>query len=292
VADALDPQVVALLERLRAAGAPHVEEQTPAELRDRFAGGAAAAFGPVAEVASVEDRLAGGVPVRVYSPGGRDAALVYCHGGGWVTGSIDTHDGIARALAARSGCTVVSVGYRLAPEHPFPAAVDDARAATQWALDELGTVAVGGDSSGATLAAVVARELPVALQLLICPALDSRLETESYEFFAAGYNVTREAMRWYWAQYLGDADGSDPDASPLRARDLAGAAPAIVVVAGCDPLRDDGLAYAERLESAGVPVSLRRYDGMIHNFVRFAATLDRAAPALDELAAELAERLS
>ncbi len=287
----LDPQVVALLDRLRAVGAPPVQEQTPAELRQRLAATAAVLFGTVDEVASVEDRLAGGVRVRVYEPRPGDAALVYYHGGGWVAGSVDTHDGIVRALAARSGRTVVSVDYRLAPEHPYPAGLEDARTAARWALDQFDAVAVGGDSSGATLAAVVARELPVALQLLICPALDARCESDSYARFAAGTNLTREAMRWYWAQYLGGADGDDPDASPLRAPDLSRAAPAIIAVAECDPLRDDGLAYAERLRAAGVPVSLRRYEGMVHDFVRFAATLDRASAALDELASELGARL-
>src|SRR5581483_9316087 len=214
----LDPQVVALLERLRAVGAPPVQEQTPAELRQRLAATAAVLFGTVDEVASVEDRLAGGVRVRVYEPRPGDAALVYYHGGGWVAGSVDTHDGIVRALAARSGRTVVSVDYRLAPEHPYPAGLEDARTAARWALDPFDAVAVGGDSSGATLAAVVARELPVALQLLICPALDARCETDSYARFAEGTNLTREAMRWYWAQYLGGADGDDPDASPRRPR--------------------------------------------------------------------------
>jgi len=248
-------------------------------------------FGPVDAVAAVEDRLAGSVPVRVYAPAPSEAALVYCHGGGWVTGELDTHDGIVRALAARSGRTVVSVGYRLAPEHPFPAALDDLRTAVHWSLDRFDAVGVGGDSSGATLAAVVARELPVGVQLLICPPLDARFDTGSYEQFADGTNVTREAMQWYWAQYLGGADPADPDAAPLRAPDLSGAAPAIVAVADCDPLRDDGLAYAARLEAAGVPVSLHRYEGMLHDFVRFAAWLDRASTALDELAAELAVRL-
>jgi len=292
VSDALDPQVVALLEHLRLAGAPPVWEQTPAELRQRMAAGAAAFFGPVDEVDSVEDRLAGSVRVRVYEPSPGDAALVYFHGGGWVTGSVDTHDGITRALAARSGRTVVSVDYRLSPEHPFPDGLDDARTAARWALDRFDVVAVGGDSSGATLAAVVARELPVALQVLICPVLDARFDTASYEEHAEGTNLTREAMRWYWAQYLGGADGADPDASPLRARDLSRAAPAVIAVAEFDPLRDEGLAYAERLQAAGVPVSLHRYEGMIHNFVRFAATIGRASTALDELAAEVAARLA
>jgi acetyl esterase len=286
----LDPQVAAYLEGV--AGAPPLGTVPPAEMRAAYDTAAPGLFGRVDDVAAVEEVDAGGVPARLYRPSAADArALVYLHGGGWVVGSPDSHDGITRALAARSACAVVSVDYRLAPEHPFPAGLEDARAATRWALAGFGRVAVGGDSSGATLAAVVARELPVAAQLLICPALEHRFDTASYEQFATGYALTRDAMRWYWSQYLGDADGGRPDASPLRASDLAGLPPAIVVVAECDPLRDDGLRYAERLEAAGVTVTLLRYEGMIHNFVRFAAVIDRASAALDDIARKLAARL-
>jgi acetyl esterase len=131
---------------------------------------------------------------------------------------------------------------------------------------------------------VVARRLPVALQVLICPVLDHRFDTGSYELFAEGYGLTREAMRWYWAQYLGGDDGTSPEASPLRATDLSGLPPSIVLVAGFDPLRDEGLAYAAKFEGAGVPVTVLRYDGMIHNFIRFAASVDRAAEALADVA--------
>jgi acetyl esterase len=287
----LDPQVAAYLESI--SGGPPVRSLPPAQLRANLETATPGLVGAVDEVAHVEDVDAGGVPARVYHPANAtDTALVYFHGGGWVIGSLETHDGLVRGLAARSGCRVLSVAYRLAPEHTFPAAVEDARAATRWVLD-LGfdAVAVGGDSAGGTLAAVVARELPVALQLLICPVTDHRFDTGSYERFATGYGLTRDAMRWYWEQYLAGADGSDPQASPLRAADFSGLPPAIVVVAECDPLHDEGRAYAERLEAAGVPVSLLRYEGVTHNFVRLTGVVDAASRALSEIAAELADRL-
>jgi acetyl esterase len=287
----LDPQIAAYLESI--AGGPPVGSLPPAEMRANIEAATPALVGAVDDVAHVEDLDADGVPTRLYRPSSETgAALVYFHGGGWVIGSLDTHDGMTRALAARSGCAVLSVAYRLAPEHPFPAGLDDARTATRWALGRgYDRVAVGGDSSGGTLAAVVARELPVALQLLICPVTDHRFDTGSYERFATGYGLTRDAMRWYWGQYLGVADGSDPQASPLRAADFAGLPPGVVVVAECDPLHDEGLAYAERLEAAGVPVSLLRYEGKTHNFVRLTGVVDAASRALSEIAAQLAARL-
>jgi acetyl esterase len=303
----VDPQVAAYLERLKALGLPPLPELTPEQARANFAASIDPLFGPVDAVYAVEDLVTdSGVPVRVYRPddsGGPSPALVFFHGGGWVVGSIETHDGTTRALAARSGCIVVSVDYRVAPDHRFPAAIDDAWAATRWVsehADELGIdparLAVGGDSSGGNLAAAVARRardagLPIALQLLIYPVTDHNFDTGSYDEFSEGYSLTREGMRWYWSQYLGDADGSDPDASPMRAADLTGLAPAFVASAGFDPLRDEGEAYARRLEDAGVPTTLVRYDGMIHGFLRMPAIIDRAADALDDLAAVLAEKL-
>jgi acetyl esterase len=283
---------------MAATGAPPVGALPAVELRRNFAAAAPAAYGPVDPMASVEDaRTDGGIAVRIYRPVETDAlspALVYFHGGGWVVGSLDSHDGIVRALARRSDRVAIAVDYRLAPEHPFPAGVEDAVSATRWVLENTGElglahgrIAVGGDSSGATLAAVVARRFPVELQALICPVLDHNFETESYLRFAEGYFLTRDAMRWYWAQYLGRDDGTSADASPLRATDLSGLPPAIVLVAGCDPLRDEGLAYATKLDEAGVEVTVLRYDGMIHNFIRFAASIDRAAQALTDVAALL-----
>jgi acetyl esterase len=293
-----DPQVAALLDRMAASGAPPVGVLPVAELRRNYEASAPAAFGPGAPMASVEEtKTDDGIPVRIYRPvetGERSGALVYFHGGGWVVGSLDSHDGVVRALAHGSGRVAIAVDYRLAPEHPFPAGIDDATAATSWVLEHAdllqidpARVAVAGDSSGATLAAVVARRLPVEAQLLICPVVDHRFDTESYEELAEGYFLTRDAMRWYWAQYLAGDDGTSPDASPLRAQELAGLPRTLIVIAGCDPLRDEGLTYAAKLEQAGVPVTLLRYDGMIHNFIRFAASIDRAAEALANAAALL-----
>jgi acetyl esterase len=210
-------------------------------------------------------------------PTASGAALVYFHGGGWVLGSVITAHGVCAALAHESRYTVVSVDYRLAPEHPFPAAVEDAWAATTWVhkhgaeLGAPGPLAVGGDSAGGNLAAVMAlrardRGLPLAFQLLVYPVMDADLDTTSYPENAQGYWLTRAGMAWFWDQYLPDGDRFHPDASPLRAEDVSGTPPALVITAEYDPLRDEGEAYARRLEEAGVPVTLSRYDGLIHAF--------------------------
>ena len=304
---AIDPQVEQYLERLKALGVPPIQELTPAQARANFAASIDPLFGPVDSVSSVEDRETDdGVPVRIYRPDDStepSPALVFFHGGGWVVGSIETHDGITRALANRSGCVVVSVEYRVAPEHRFPAAIDDAWSATRWVLSnaaELGIdparLAVGGDSSGGNLAAAVAlrardADIPLALQLLVYPVLDRSFSTGSYAEFAEGFSLTQAGMRWYWSHYLGEADGADRDASPARETDLTGLAPAFVATAELDPLRDEGEAYARRLEDAGVPTAHVRYDGMIHGFLRMPAAIDRAADALDDLSAVLAEQV-
>ena len=259
-------------------------------------------FGPVDVVDVVEERLLdGGLRVRIYRPSaeGPLPALVYFHGGGWVVGSLDSHDPVCRRLARQTPCVVVSVDYRLAPEHPFPAAVEDAWAATTWVAGAAATlgadparVAVGGDSSGGNLAAVVARRardrgLPLALQVLVYPVIDHDLDSPGYLEHGVGLNLTTAKMAWYWEQYLSGADGADPDASPLRATDLRGVAPALVQTAEYDPLRHEGEAYAGLLEAAGVPVTLTRYDGQIHGFVRLAALSERAGDALSEIEAAL-----
>ena len=304
---AVDPQVEDYLAQLQAAGVPPIQELPHELVRANVAAGSEALFGPIDPVASVEElETADGVRVRIYRPAGMSGsnpALVYFHGGGWVVGSIDTHDGVTRALANRSGCIVVSVDYRLAPEHPFPAAVDDAWSATRWVISEaaeLGIdparVAVGGDSSGGNLAAVVAlrardASIPIALQILVYPVIDHNFETGTYGEFAVGRGLTRDGMRWYWGLYLDGADGSSRDASPGREANLAGVAPAVIATAEFDPLRDEGEAYAERLEAAGVPTELVRYAGMIHGFLRMPAVIDRADDALNDLALTLADLL-
>jgi len=243
--------------------------------------------------------------VRTYTPPAqaRDdglPVLVYVHGGGWVRGDLDTHDGLCRLLAEAADCVVVSVDYRRAPEHPFPTPVHDAYAATEWAAAYAGIVggdgdriAVGGDSAGGNLAAAVtllARERDgpeISHQVLLYPVTDYAFDTDSYAENAEGYLLSRASMRWYWARYLDDeVDGANPYASPLRAPDLSGLPSATVVTAGYDPLRDEGAAYADRLREAGVPVTHANYPGMVHVFASF-PDLDRAADARETVAGDL-----
>ncbi len=301
---ALDPDAKAFLDELAALGGPPIDEQSVQEARRLGEERAPILFGKVDAVARIEERTipgtAGPIPVRIYSlhaDAKASPVLVYFHGGGWVVGSINTHDGVCRALARRAGCLVVSVEYRRAPEHKFPAAVEDAWDTVAWLREhgnEVGAdperIAAGGDSAGGNLTAVVAvrardRGIPLALQLMVYPVTDYNLDNPSYRDYADGYYLTRESMRWYWGHYLpGPAAGADPEASPLRARDLRGVAPALVLTCEYDPLRDEGEAYAARLRDAGVPVTLSRYDGMIHGFYRFAAPIRRAHAAHDESA--------
>ena len=313
----LDPQVQALLAEAAASGRPPYERMSPAEARRAFLELKDLA-GPPEPVARVEHRTipgpGGEIPVRVYRPDGRPPfpGLVYYHGGGWVIGDLDTHDSPVRALVNRARCVAVSVGYRLAPEHKFPAAVEDAFAAFRWTAahaDSLGIdptrIAVAGDSAGGNLAAVVplmARDEPApaeagggpapAFQLLIYPVIDHDFTTASYRQNATGYQLTRRTMQWFWEQYLGTPeDGRDPHASPLRAEDLHGLPPAFVITAEFDPLRDEGEAYARRLREAGVPAVVRRYDGLIHGFFRMAGVLDAGRRAIEEAAAALRQAL-
>jgi acetyl esterase len=241
------------------------------------------------------------LPVRAYRPPGEGhPTLVYFHGGGWVRGDLDTHDGLCRLLADASGCVVVSVAYRRAPEHPFPVPLRDAYAATAWVSDHADVVggdpdrvAVGGDSAGGNLAAAVsllarARGGPdLDHQVLLYPVTDHAFDTGSYAENAEGYLLSRASMRWYWRQYLDDdVDGANPYASPLRVRDCSGLPSATVVTAGYDPLRDEGAAYADRLQSAGVPVTHADYPGMVHTFASY-PDLERARHARGVVADDL-----
>lgn len=296
---ALDPQAAAYLEKMAALGLPSPSEVPVEEVRRPYEEAAAALFGPTPALASVEDLDADGVPVRVYRPaGGEPGGLVYLHGGGWVLGSLDSHDPLCRTLAVRSGCPVIAVGYRCAPEHPYPAAIDDAWTATAWAAERYSPLAVAGDSAGGQLAAAVARRardagLPLALQVLIYPATNYAFDTASYRDNAEGTTLTTAHMQWFWAQYVPDETrAGEPDCSPLRARELAGLPPALVVSAEYDPLRDDGEVYARRLDEAGVSVTLRRYEGQIHGFVRMPAVINRARDAIDEVAGAVRSALS
>jgi acetyl esterase len=252
------------------------------------------------QVAEVQDlHLPSGVAVRVYRPlaGGRFSTFVYCPGGGWVVGNLEMHDELCRRVANRAGVIVVSVDYRLAPEHPFPRGLDDCVEAVAWAADHarsLGgipnSVAIGGTSAGGNLAAAAAIRCRdaggprLSLQVLMYPALDSRMSTRSYREFANGPVLGAPQMRWYWQQYVPDQrQWSNPLASPSYATDLSGLPPAIVAVPQCDPLRDEAEEYSARLVAAGVDVCLLRYPGQVHSFLRHFNTLSDADRAVTEI---------
>jgi acetyl esterase len=238
----------------------------------RAAHGAETEFlaGPGVPVAHVADGTAGGVPTRVYEPEQANGTVAYLHGGGWVMGGLDSVDAVCRALANAARARVVSIDYRLAPEHPFPAALEDALRAVD-ALD--GDLVVAGDSAGGNLAAVVARKRPerIRLQLLVYPVTDAGINTPSYAQFD-DYGLTAASMRRFWGLYLNGSNGLDPDASPLRATDLGGLPPAYILTASHDVLRDEGEAYAAALHDAGVDVTLRRVEGTVHGFWRWQTT--------------------
>ncbi len=300
---ALDPQVKALLDQMAAAGQPPFHSGTPEQARAAIAA-MLNAFGPGEAVSKVENRKvpgpAGEIPVRIYRPAEKtNGILVYFHGGGWVIGDLESHDWLCRALANTSRCAVVSVDYRLAPEHPFPAGPEACYAATVWAshnAEALGSdanhLAVGGDSAGGNLAAVISimardRGGPrIRHQMLIYPATDAAMNTASQNEFAQdGFVLSRADMEWFWGHYLHDKrDGENPYASPARSRDLRGLPPADVVTAEYDPLRDEGESYAEQLKKAGTQVTLKRYAGVVHGFVSLAAAIDQGKTAIRELA--------
>jgi acetyl esterase len=304
----LHPQAKALLDMM-----PPIEfgEIDVATLRESMEAGALAPGDPE-PVAKVEDRVipgpAGDLPVRVYTPAGEGPfpGLVFFHGGGFVICNLDTHDGPCRSLANGAGCVVVSVDYRLAPEHPFPAAPEDCYAATQWVAkngSELGIdttrLAIAGDSAGGNLTAVTAlmtRERggpALRFQLLVYPVTDCAFDTASYRENAEGYFLSRDMMQWFWRQYLTDAgQGAEPFASPLRAVDLSGLPPALCITAEFDPLRDEGEAYAARLREAGVAATTSRYDGMFHGFFGMGAMLDSGRDAVAEACAALRSALA
>jgi acetyl esterase len=301
---ALHPQCKAFLDQLAAMGGTALHEMTPAAARGM-------ALPP--ELAGAERPLpgvvnrtvpgpAGAIPVRVYTPtsGSQLPGLVFFHGGGFVLGTLDSSDRVCRDLAHLAGRIVVSVDYRLAPEHPFPAAVDDAVAATAYVLEHAGEfgidatrIAIGGESAGANLAAVTALRLrdritpPLAFQLLVYPQVDFADDSPSMREFASGHFITSEVLAYFEGHYLRTAtDRRHPDASPLNA-DLHGLPPAYVITAECDPLRDQGEAYARKLQQAGVPVTLKRHEGMIHPFFSLAGIIDGGREAIADAAAAL-----
>ncbi len=283
----LDPQAQAFLDQMVSLGAPQLHTLSPQDARKAFDTLAQLSGLKPEAVAKIEDRLipgpGGQISARFYTPQGRAAfpVLVFFHGGGFVIGSIELYDEFCRALTNGAGCIVISVGYRLAPEHKFPAAVEDCYAATKWVAvnakaiggDSM-RIAVGGDSAGGNLAAVVALmardkgTVPLVLQLLMYPATNLAHDTLSAQENANDYFLTRDDMIWFRSLYLSsDADRNNPYASPLRAQDLHGLPPALVITAEYDPLRDEGEAYAARLREAGVTTICTRYNGMIHGFL-------------------------
>lgn len=298
----LDPQAHTLLLRMTSSPAPSLNSVSIAQYRQ-----AIAALRPLAgnaePVGHVEDRIISGargtIPIRLYTPTQGDVplpVLVFFHGGGFVRGSLDSHDPLCRMLANRAGCLVVSVDYRLAPEHPYPAAIEDAYAATQWigtvasSLEADATrIAVCGDSAGGTLAAAVTllardrQEPKLVYQALFYPVTDATMSSASYEAYAEGYLLTREASRWCFDKYIPvGVDPKTPYVSPLWEQDLSRLPPAFIIVAEYDPVRDDGEHYAEQLRSSGVYAECRRYTGMIHNFMLFAEVLDQGKNAIEE----------
>jgi acetyl esterase len=306
VDERLDPEIAAALERmpessleLEAMRAAHLET-TPIVSGD----------GP--DVPRTLDHTVDGpegqIPVRLYAPETGEETpglIVYLHGGGWLMGSRTSYDPTCRALAVASGQAVLFVEYRLAPEDTFPAALDDAWAALRWAADHAGELgadphrlAIAGDSAGGNLAAACARRArdagapALAFQLLIYPVTDDRMDTASFREFAEGPSLTAEMMQACWAAYLGGADGAHPDASPARAEDLSGLPPTLLITAELDPLRDEGEAYADALEAAGVGVERRRVAGTPHGFWRFGAVSHLARETMADAGKAVAAALA
>jgi acetyl esterase len=309
----------AFLDIIRNSGGKPVFEQTPAEFRETVRAGSLALAPPAEDLHAVRDvhipGPGGALPVRIYTPravaeGERLPIVVHYHGAGWVGGDLDTHDAIARYYARHADAIVIAVDYRLAPEHRFPAAVDDAYAAVQWAADhahDLGgdpsRLAVLGDSAGATLATVTCllardRGMPrIAYQVLVYPALDLRLGCSypSRDAFGGGdYFLSVADMHWFRAHYLGnpDAEERDPRVSPIASDDLRQLPPALVVTAGYDPLRDEAKVYADRLSAAGVPVEYRCFESTVHAFVSFSALIPVGLEALTFVASRLRTSLT
>jgi acetyl esterase/lipase len=309
----LDPQMKAILDKAAAVGGPAFHTLGVEKVRAAIRAGASS--GAREAVAHVEDRRipgpAGEIPVRIYRPvpypggEGRLAAVAFFHGGGWVAGDLDTHDVICRILANAARCVVVSVDYRLAPEHRFPAGPDDCYAATVWVANNapaLGAdpsrLAVAGTSAGGTLAAAVAlmardrRGPRIGFQVLWYPAADAALDTPSHREYASGsyYLLSRADMEWFWNCYLSSArDRANPYCCPGVAKDLSGLAPALIVTAEYDPLRDEAEEYAARLKRAGVAARCTRYEGVTHAFTGMAPVLDKGRQSILEAAAAMRE---
>lgn len=303
----LDPSARRFLDRLAATKPQSALALTVAARRAALADLLAMSAAP-APIARIEERSlpgsAGPIPARIYTPVGAPASrapgLVYFHGGGFIAGSLDSHDGIARALANACAARVASIGYRLAPEHPFPAAIEDGCAAARWVAQNASTLgldparlAVGGDSAGATLAAVVCQttsadgSVPWALQLLLCPIMEFDAATASRAELASGYFLDEATLEHDRRHYLGpDVNPADPRVSPLRARELRQLPPTSIQTAEFDPLRDEGREYARRLERAGVRTRYRCHSGMIHLFYGMGAFIPYAARGFELIGAD------
>jgi acetyl esterase len=303
----LTPAMQGLLDRIRRANRPPFHALGAREAKLAYSAGAEVLDLPRATLPRVEDRQvpgpAGPLAARLYAPSTeRLPLLLYCHGGGFVVGGIDTHDSLCRQLALRSGGAVLSLDYRLAPQHRFPAAQDDAWAVLRW-LREHGAarlgldpdrLAVGGDSAGGTLAAVAAIHardagLPLALQLLITPGTAAGDVHASRHLFGDGFLLDAVTIDWFFDQVIDRSQRHDWRFAPLEAEDLAGVAPACVVLAECDPVVDEGLAYADRLRAAGVPVALELVRGVTHDFIKMGRALKEAGAAQQFAADALAD---
>lgn len=308
--EALDPQVAAFLEKLKEHGGRSVVDGTVEEAR-AMVRGFAKLMGPEPEMASVTDRTipgpGGEIPIRIYRPDdGPLPVLVFLHGGGFALGDLEVTDIPCRHIAAAAPCVVVSVDYRLAPEHPFPAAPDDVYAAVSWAAEHreelsgghTAPIAVGGDSAGGNLSAVVclmARDRggpEIGLQVLIYPSTEMDSDRPSHQQNASGYLLTQDEIDWFHARYVPTAEMvANPYASPLKASDHARLPPALVITAGYDPIRDDGEAYAKALQTAGVDVRLNQNPTMIHGFLWLGGFVDHVAGVYTLIGDEIRARL-
>jgi len=297
----LDPQAKAFLAGMEASGAPPLYELSPEEARGAT-GMITELIGAGPEVAVVEDfrcdTAAGTIGARRYEPDDAAGTILWIHGGGWVICDLNTHDAVCRLLAVSSGSRVVAVDYRRAPEHPFPAPLEDCWDALQAVAAENsdGPLIVAGDSAGGNMAAACALRArdrggpALALQVLVCPVIDHDMTTPSYRERGSGPDlfITAKDMEWFWNCYIRDAAArSVPDASPLRAESLSNLPPAIVITAEYDPLRDEGIAYAERLRAAGVHVTHRHYADMFHDFFSFVNLIDAGNEAVERVGAEI-----
>jgi acetyl esterase len=310
----LDPDAQLVIDMIRAAGRPPFETLTPAEARQAYSNSRKVLQPPLQDVAELRDLTISGpasdITLRTYRGLGTDPAeklpaLIYFHGGGWLLGDLDSHDGVCRRFANIARCRVVSVDYRMAPEHKFPAAVDDSAAATRWVMTNAASlgidasrVAVGGDSAGGNLAAVMALMArdgglpPIVFQLLIYPATDMRMVTASSQTVTEGVPLTSATMRWFINHYMRSAeDENDWRASPLRAADLSGTAQALVLTCTYDPLRDEGIDYAQRLEREGVAVTHMHFSDQTHGFMSMGRIVRTADVAIDMMGAVLKKAL-